>query len=322
MRTPSDERRSFTRCKRGRRATPARDHDWWPVPDPVLCSRRGWEQSSTRPSIPATTPALLRPVPVSAHRSPGPSGGRPHPRRHHHAQEPVPSLLAWGYEGNRVYLATEPPDGATTLRQIVRFSGERPRTRWLAFAHAHVLLGHAANGIEAAYPQVCHGGVHPGRHSAWAIPDGSGSPTSASRAPCPPSPMRSCARRRHHQPLPCARGGRWRRALSRRRCLLADRGSLRARHRARADRAALARQPGQQRLAQRHRQDHRPRLGILARNPLRPARRSSSRRLEPSFRTRRRPRKDPALATRASDPWASRSAFPMPSAFPRSTSAG
>ena len=69
------------------------------------------------------------------------------------------ALLAWGYEGSRVYLATEPPDGAT-LRQIV--NSRRSQNQVVGLAHAHVLLGHAANGIEAAYPQVCHGGVHPG----------------------------------------------------------------------------------------------------------------------------------------------------------------
>jgi len=56
------------------------------------------------------------------------------------------TLLAWGYEGNRVYLATEPPDGAT-LRQIV--DSRRAQNQVVGLPHAHVLLGHAANGIEA-----------------------------------------------------------------------------------------------------------------------------------------------------------------------------
>jgi serine/threonine protein kinase len=68
------------------------------------------------------------------------------------------TLLAWGYEGNRVYLATEPTDGAT-LRQIV--NSRRGQNQVVGLAHAHVLLGHAANGVEAAYPHVCHGGIHP-----------------------------------------------------------------------------------------------------------------------------------------------------------------
>jgi len=69
------------------------------------------------------------------------------------------ALLAWGYEGNRVYVATEAPDGAT-LRQIV--NSRRSQNQVVGLAHAHVLLGHAANAVEAAYPHVCHGGIHPG----------------------------------------------------------------------------------------------------------------------------------------------------------------
>jgi len=68
------------------------------------------------------------------------------------------TILAWGYEGARAYLATEPPDGAT-LRQIV--VSRRSQNQVVGLAHAHVLLGHAANGIEAAYPQVSHGGINP-----------------------------------------------------------------------------------------------------------------------------------------------------------------
>ena len=68
------------------------------------------------------------------------------------------NLLAWGYEGDRVYLATEPLEGAT-LRQII--NSRRTQSQVIGLAHAHVLLGHAANGIEASYPKVCHGGVHP-----------------------------------------------------------------------------------------------------------------------------------------------------------------
>ena len=68
------------------------------------------------------------------------------------------TLIAWGYEGDRVYLATEPMDGAT-LRQII--NSRRNQSQVIGLAHAHVLLGHAANGIEASYPKLCHGGVHP-----------------------------------------------------------------------------------------------------------------------------------------------------------------
>jgi eukaryotic-like serine/threonine-protein kinase len=68
------------------------------------------------------------------------------------------TILAWGYEGDRAYLATEPLDGAT-LRQIV--DSRRAQNQVVGLAHAHVLLGHAANGLEASYPQLCHGGVNP-----------------------------------------------------------------------------------------------------------------------------------------------------------------
>ena len=68
------------------------------------------------------------------------------------------TLLAWGYDGNRVYVATEAPEGAS-LRQII--GSRRAQKQVVGLPHAHVLLGHAANGIEVAYPQVCHGGICP-----------------------------------------------------------------------------------------------------------------------------------------------------------------
>jgi hypothetical protein len=96
------------------------------------------------------------------------------------------TLLAWGYEGNRVYLATEPPDGAT-LRQIVRFkkgpepggwAGPRPRAAWPRRQRDR-------GGVPAGLPRW-----RPPPPFGWAIPDGSRSPISASRAPCPRWPMR------------------------------------------------------------------------------------------------------------------------------------
>jgi len=68
------------------------------------------------------------------------------------------TLLAWGYEGDRVYVATEPFDGAT-LREII--NSRQAKNQVVGLAHAHVLLGHAANALEACYPQMCHGGIHP-----------------------------------------------------------------------------------------------------------------------------------------------------------------
>ena len=68
------------------------------------------------------------------------------------------TLIAWGYEGDRVYLATEASDGAT-LKQII--ASRRAQNQVVGLAHGHVLLGHAANGLEASYPGLCHGGVTP-----------------------------------------------------------------------------------------------------------------------------------------------------------------
>ena len=68
------------------------------------------------------------------------------------------TILAWGYEGHRAYVATEAPDGAT-LRQIV--SSRKAQNQVIGLAHAHVLLGHATNGLEACYPQLSHGSAQP-----------------------------------------------------------------------------------------------------------------------------------------------------------------
>jgi serine/threonine protein kinase len=70
----------------------------------------------------------------------------------------VDSLVAWGCEGVRAYLASEVSDGAT-LKEIV--AARRAQNQVVGLAHAHVLLGHAANGLEAAYPGLCHGGINP-----------------------------------------------------------------------------------------------------------------------------------------------------------------
>jgi hypothetical protein len=67
-------------------------------------------------------------------------------------------VLAWGYEGDRAYVATETQEGAT-LREII--NSRKAQNQVVGLAHAHVLLGHAANALEAGYPHLCHGGVHP-----------------------------------------------------------------------------------------------------------------------------------------------------------------
>ena len=68
------------------------------------------------------------------------------------------TILAWGYEGDRAYVATEPLDGAT-LREIIDL--RKAQNQVVGLPHAHVLLGHAANGLEASYPHLPHGGVNP-----------------------------------------------------------------------------------------------------------------------------------------------------------------
>lgn len=74
------------------------------------------------------------------------------------AHKNLGTLVAWGYEGDRAYVASERIDGAT-LRQIV--ASQKAQNAVVGLARAHVLLGHAANGLEASYPQVCHGGLQP-----------------------------------------------------------------------------------------------------------------------------------------------------------------
>jgi hypothetical protein len=68
------------------------------------------------------------------------------------------TLLAWGYEGDRAYVATEPLEGAT-LREII--DNRCKTSQVVGLAHGHRLLGHAANALEVGYPNLCHGGVHP-----------------------------------------------------------------------------------------------------------------------------------------------------------------
>lgn len=69
------------------------------------------------------------------------------------------AIVAWGYEGSRVYVATEAADGAS-LKEII--AARKAQNQVVGLPHAHVLLGHAANGVEASYPGLCHGGIHPG----------------------------------------------------------------------------------------------------------------------------------------------------------------
>jgi serine/threonine protein kinase len=68
------------------------------------------------------------------------------------------TLVAWGFEGDRVYVASETMDGAT-LRQI--FDARRNEGNVIGLNHAHVLLGHVANALDSAHSTLIHGGVNP-----------------------------------------------------------------------------------------------------------------------------------------------------------------
>jgi len=57
-------------------------------------------------------------------------------------------VLAWGYEGDRAYVASEAVDGAT-LREII--NSRKSQNQVVGLAHAHVLLGHAANAATPTY---------------------------------------------------------------------------------------------------------------------------------------------------------------------------
>jgi serine/threonine protein kinase len=68
------------------------------------------------------------------------------------------TLLAWGLDGNRVYVASEAMDGAS-LRQI--FDARRNEGNVIGLNHAHVLLGHVANALDSVHSALIHGGVNP-----------------------------------------------------------------------------------------------------------------------------------------------------------------
>jgi serine/threonine-protein kinase len=68
------------------------------------------------------------------------------------------TLVAWGLDGNRVYVASEAVDGAS-LRQI--FDARRNEGNVIGLNHAHVLLGHVANALDSVHSALIHGGVNP-----------------------------------------------------------------------------------------------------------------------------------------------------------------
>ena len=68
------------------------------------------------------------------------------------------TLVAWGIEGDRVYVATEATDGAT-LRQLI--DARRGDGGVIGLTHAHVLLGHVVNALDTAHSALVHGGINP-----------------------------------------------------------------------------------------------------------------------------------------------------------------
>jgi serine/threonine-protein kinase len=68
------------------------------------------------------------------------------------------TLLAWGYEQQQVYVASEALEGAS-LRQII--DAKKAQGGVVGLAHGLVLLGHAANAMEKAYAKLAHGGINP-----------------------------------------------------------------------------------------------------------------------------------------------------------------
>ena len=68
------------------------------------------------------------------------------------------TLIAWGHEGGRVYVASESTDGAN-LRQLM--DAKRSEGGAIGLTHAHVLLGHVANALDTVHAALVHGGLNP-----------------------------------------------------------------------------------------------------------------------------------------------------------------
>jgi len=68
------------------------------------------------------------------------------------------TLIAWGFEGDRVYVASESTDGAT-LRQLI--DSRRQGGGVIGLTHAHVLLGHVINALDTVHATMVHGGINP-----------------------------------------------------------------------------------------------------------------------------------------------------------------
>ena len=71
----------------------------------------------------------------------------------------VAGVVAVIREGDQLLVAQEWPDGHT-LREVI--DAQRRQGATIDPARAHTLLGHVATGLEHAYAQLVHGGLHPG----------------------------------------------------------------------------------------------------------------------------------------------------------------
>jgi len=71
----------------------------------------------------------------------------------------VAGVVAVIREGDQLVVAQEWPDGHT-LREVI--DAQRKQGATIDPARAHTLLGHVATGLEHAYAQLVHGGLHPG----------------------------------------------------------------------------------------------------------------------------------------------------------------
>jgi hypothetical protein len=74
------------------------------------------------------------------------------------ADKNLATLIAWGCEGDRFYVASEAVDGAS-VRQLV--DARRSEGGVIGLTHAHVILGHVCNALENVHKMLVHGGVNP-----------------------------------------------------------------------------------------------------------------------------------------------------------------
>ncbi|HEX7599156.1 MAG TPA: serine/threonine-protein kinase [Polyangia bacterium] len=68
------------------------------------------------------------------------------------------AIVAWGKEGDLIYVASEPTDGAN-LRQLI--DARRNEGGVIGLSHANVILGHLCNALETVHSALVHGGINP-----------------------------------------------------------------------------------------------------------------------------------------------------------------